>query len=137
MYSNIMVPVDLQHPGELTKALKTAADLAKHFDATITYVGVTAEQPTSISHNPAEYTQKLQAFADEQGTANGIRTAAHAAPSHDPSVDLDDVLLRAVKDTGCDLVVMMTHHPSIIDRLWSSHGGKIASRADTSVFLVR
>ena len=57
--------------------------------------------------------------------------------SHDPSSDVDDILLKAVKDTGADLVVMASHVPNIMDYVWPSNGGKLATHTDASVFLVR
>ena len=57
--------------------------------------------------------------------------------AHDPTTDLDDVLLKAVKDTGADIVVMQSHMPNILDYVWPSNGGKIAEHAKTSVFVVR
>ena len=55
----------------------------------------------------------------------------------DGGVDLDGALLKAVGETGADLVVMGTHVPGLSDYIWSSNGGKIAAHADVSVMLVR
>ena len=55
MYKRIMVPVDLTHAGDLTKALRTAADLAGHYGCPVTYVAVTAATPGPVAHNPAEF----------------------------------------------------------------------------------
>lgn len=50
---------------------------------------------------------------------------------------MDDILLKAVKDTGADLVVMASHVPNIMDYVWPSNGGKIAEHAECSVMVVR
>ncbi|QFT80787.1 Universal stress protein F [Roseovarius sp. THAF27] len=137
MFKKIMAPVDLAHMDRLEKALKCTADLAKHYDAEVIFVGVTSSTPSSMAHTPAEYAEKLDAFAKDQGSANGFTASGDALVSHDPSSDVDDILLKAVKDTGADLVVMASHVPNIMDYVWPSNGGKIAEHAECSVMVVR
>lgn len=137
MYASIIVPVDLAHAEGLEKALKTAADLAKHYAAPITYLGVTSALPGSVGHNPAEYQTMLETFAAGEARKYGIQSTAHIVLSHDPSVDLNAALLRAIHDSGADLVVMASHIPGIIEHLFSSHAGWIASHAKVSVMVVR
>ena len=137
MFKKIMTPVDLAHLGDLDKALQCSADLARHYGADITYVGVTAATPSATAHNPAEYAKKLADFADQQEEKHGVQTTAHSMISHDPTTDLDDALLAAVDETGADLVVMASHLPDLIDYIWPSNGGKIATHAACSVMVVR
>ncbi|MCZ4289085.1 universal stress protein [Hoeflea alexandrii] len=137
MYKRIMVPVDLSHAENLKHSLDTAADISKIYQAPVTYVGVTASTPGPLGHNPAEYEKKLAGFAAGQAEAHGIETQAVTIVSHDPAVDLDDALIRAVHDTQSDLVVMATHIPNVVDHVWPSNGGKLATHTDASVFLVR
>ncbi|WP_029059624.1 universal stress protein [Stappia stellulata] len=137
MYKKIIVPVDLAHAGKLAKALKTAADLARHYQVPVCYVGVTTETPGSVAHTPKEYAGKLESFAKEQGAANGIEASSHMVVAHDPSIDLDPALLKAIDDVGADLVVMASHVPNVADYLWPSNGGTVAGRSKASVFVVR
>jgi len=137
LYKQIMVPVDLTHTEHLQKALQTAADLSKHYGAPVTYVAVTPETPSPVAHNPTEFAQKLEAFAQEQASKHGHQAAAKAYASHDPAIDINDTLLKAVHETAADLVVMQSHVPNITDYIWPSHGGSVASHSDASVFLVR
>lgn len=137
MFSRIMIPVDLAHAGRLEKALKVAADLARHYEAELVYVGVTTNEPSSVAHTPQEFKQKLAAFAETQADTHGVRGRAHVITSHDPAVELDEGLIQASEDLEADLVVMATHIPNLSDRIWSSHGGTLAKQADASVFLVR
>lgn len=137
MYSKIMVPVDLAHKGDLDKALKTAADLAQHYKIPVCYVGVTPATASSVAHNPQEFEKKLEAFAEDEAKKHGHDASSKAYTSHDPTVDVDDTLLKAVKDVGADLVVMASHAPSVIDYVWPSNGGKMAEHAKASVLVVR
>lgn len=137
MFKRIMAPVDLAHIEGLAPALDCAADLAKHYNVPISYVGVTSSAPSSVAHNPAEFGQKLTAFAQGQADRHGIAVAAHPVVSHDPAIDVDDALIRAIDDTGSDLVVMASHVPNVIDYIWPSNGGKLAEHAKCSVMVIR
>lgn len=132
-----MVPVDLGHVARLEKALRTAADLSKHYRIPVCYVGVSPTAPGPIAHNPAEFAQKLEVFGKDQAAAHGLQATTKAYAGHDLPTDLDDILLKAVHETGSDLVVMASHIPDIVDHIWPSNGGKIASHSDASVFVVR
>jgi nucleotide-binding universal stress UspA family protein len=137
VYSHIVVPVDLAHEDKLERTLKCAADLASHWSARATYVGVTSSLPGKLGHNPTEYSERLARFAAAQAELHGIETGSHAAVSHDPAIDLDKTLLSAIKEIGGDLVVMQSHIPNITDYVWASHGETVAGHTDVSVLLVR
>lgn len=137
MFTKIMTPVDLAHIGDLEKGLQCSADLARQYNAGIVYVGVTSSAPSKTAHNPAEYAEKLATFAADQAEKHGVATEAHSVISHDPTTDLDDALLKAVAETGADLVVMTSHLPNLTDYVWPSNGGKIAAHAGCSVMVVR
>ena len=137
MYTKIMVPVDLAHTDKMDVALNTAANLAKLYSAPVTYVGVTSTAPGPLGHNPAEYELKLADFAADQARSHGIQAQGKTVVSHDPAAELDDALVKAVHQTGADLVVMASHIPNVIDHVWPSNGGRLATHTDASVFLVR
>jgi nucleotide-binding universal stress UspA family protein len=137
MFKKIMVPVDLKHIDRLGKALDVAAAMAKDMGAELIYVAVAASAPTEFSHTPQEYAAKLEQFARKSGEEHGVETHSKAYVSHDPTSDLDETLLKATHELGVDLVVMASHIPNVMDSLWPSNGGMIASHADVSVFIVR
>jgi nucleotide-binding universal stress UspA family protein len=137
MYTKIMVPVDLAHAERLDKAITTAVDLAKHYGIAICFVAVTAETPTEVAHTPREFADKLKAFGARQAQAHGLEIDTAAFPSHDPAVDLDRTLIMAAHQCGADLIVMASHVPGLVDHIFASHAGAVASYADVSVFVVR
>jgi len=137
MYDKIMVPVDLAHADRLDKAIKTAADIAKANDATITFVGITTEQPSATAKTPKEYGEKLAAFAAAQSEIHAIPIASQARVSHDPAIDKDDILEDEVEANGYDLVVMASHVPGFGERIFASNAGYLASHSKVSVFVVR
>lgn len=132
-----MAPVDLAHQEKLGPALDCAADLAKHYGAPITYVGVTPTAPGAVARSPEEFGEKLEAFARAQAERHGVEASAHTAVAHDPATEIDDALQGAIKDTGADLVVMASHAPGVMDHIWPSHGGAVAEHAQCSVMVVR
>ena len=137
MFKNIMVPVDLAHLETLEPALSVVADMAKQYDEKITYVGVTANTPTSIARTPQEYEQKLDAFAQDRHKVHGQPVSIKVYSSTDPVANVDDLLVKAIDETGADLVMMATHLPRHLDIVMPSHGGKVATHTDASVFLLR
>ena len=137
MFSRIMTPVDLAHVAALGKALSVSGDWPRPSNIPVTYVGVTAAPPGALGHNPTEFGAKLAAFGEEQGRAHGIKTETKMVVSHDPITDVDDALLKAVSETGSDLVVMASHIPGLADYIWPSNGGKLAAHSSASVFVVR
>lgn len=137
MFTQIMVPVDLAHADRIGKALTAAAELARLWRIPVCYVGVTAETPGPVAHNPREFAEKLEAFGRAQADSHGQRTSTKAYASHDPAADIDQTLKRAVEETGADLVVMASHEPGLMDHFWPSHGGRLAEQAKCSVLVVR
>ena len=137
MYRKIMVPVDLEHTGALDKALSTAAGIAQQHGATITYVAVTASAPGAVAHDPDEFDQRLRRFAAEQGRRFGVETDQLTRVSPDPTTDLNRTLLDVAEELDADLVVMASHVPGVVEHIFASHAGYVASHADMSVFVVR
>ncbi|QGM21942.1 universal stress protein [Spiribacter sp. 2438] len=137
MFKKILVPVDLSHLDALQPGLTAAADLARHYGAEVCYFGVTATTPGTLARTPQEYHGLLEAFANEQAQVHGQTTSAHSTASPDPVADVDDAIVDAIAAVNADLVVMATHLPKHLDAVVPSHGTKVASSTDVSVFLVR
>lgn len=137
MFKKMMVPIDMAHLDRLNRARQCAADLAKLYDVPVCYVGVTSTTPGKVAHTPQEFEQKLKAFAESEASAHGVETSCHMEISHDPTADVDDALMRAVKTTEADVVVMASHVPGAFDYIWPSNGGKLADHAACSIMLVR
>lgn len=137
MFRQIMVPVDLAHLGKLERALKLAAEEARNHDATVTYVSVTSAAPGPLGHNPEEFGEKLEAFAEGEAARHGISAKAHVIVSHDPTTDVDDALLKVADEIDADLILMASHRPGMADYFWPSNGGKVAAHSNASVLVVR
>ena len=137
MFQKILIPIDLNHAETLEKAVSAGVYLAKADDIPIVFTAIASTVPSPLAHTPDEFRAKLDAYAASQAEKHGISASAHAAFAHDPAAELEDALLKAIDDTGADLVVMATHAPKLTDYFWPSNGGRVASHANVSVFLVR
>ncbi|MCO4786531.1 universal stress protein [Marinomonas atlantica] len=138
MYTKIMVPVDLGHVDRLEKALRTAADIAKLYDLPVCYVGVSSSVPSNVAHGSSEFTSMVTTFGQDQAqrhNLSNVTAAAYICP--DPSVDLDDVLLKAADENDADLIIMASHVPGLADHIFASNGSYVASHSKVSVLVVR
>ena len=137
MYTHIMVPVDLADTEPLAKALSTAADLARHYEARLTLVSISGGLQSKVSNSSTEFSQRLADFAEEISDKHGVKFGSRNYSVPDPSVEVDKMLIRAIEELGVDLTVMASHQPGWLEYVINSHGGRLASHAPTSVFVVR
>ena len=137
MYSKIMVPIDLAHTDRLGKALAVTGKLAAAFGAEVHLVGVAERVPSSAARDPREFAEKLEAYAGEQTRTLGIPCTAHAKIVLDLGAELEAGLVESAEEIGADLVVMASHAPNFLDRIFGSNAGALAAHANLSVFVVR
>lgn len=137
MYKNLMVPVDLEHKEQIAKALSVGVDLAKHYDANITFVSVTMSGPSAVARTPEEFATKLDQFASEKSEEHKKSIGTKVMLSHDPTIDIDDVLQKASSELNADLVIMASHVPGMKEHVFASRAGYLASHSDVSVMVVR
>ena len=137
MYARIGIPVDLEHPETLGKAVDAAAALAATFGAELHMVAVTSPSPSAVAHDVRGFGEALEAFAGRAGERTGGRFATHVRVSDDPAVDLHRELDDVFHELAVDLVVVASHVPGFREYVFTSHGGWLASHTDLSVFVVR
>lgn len=139
MYRRIMVPIDLQHVEKMTKALSTAADLARAYGASLWFVAATGEAPSRAAATPQRFAARLAEYVAEQGARLGLEVHGRALSSVDITGELDDLLVATARDVDADLIVMASHIPGVPDRLHliSSNAAHIVRHAHCSVFVVR
>lgn len=138
MYRKIMVPVDLAHIEDMSKAIKVALETARRDNAEVVFVGVTGTVPGVAAHTPEEFRAKLHGLAVVESAVGHVRATDHMVISHDPRIDLRQRLLDTVTAIDADLVVMATHRPEEGPQIFtSSNGGFIAAHAPVSVYVIR
>lgn len=137
MYKTIMVPVDLVHKDKLDRALQAAGDMAHHYGAKIVLVNVGPSAPNELGHTPDEVAASVDEFRKQLQNRMDVEVEIEAISSVDPAAEINRDLMRAIDETGADLVIMATHKPGLMEHIFSSHGGYLAQHAKVSVFLVR
>ncbi|MGI9352887.1 MAG: universal stress protein [Rhizobiaceae bacterium] len=137
MFKHIMVPIDLAEKEKWRKGIEVAANLAKTYGADMTFVSVSGGIQAKVSHSMEKYSRLLAEFGDEIGEAHGIKVGSRNYSVPDPSVEVDKKLIEAIEELGADLAVIASHQPGWIEYLVDSHGGRLATHAPISVFVVR
>lgn len=138
MYTRILVPVDLENADKLTKALDLAEQTAKTHGAEVVYVDVVDAVPTTSTRTEGEQIgARLAKFAADQSLAHEIKTRGHVTLRGDLHLNVGADIIRAAKDTGCDLIIMATHMPGLKDYFLSSNAGHVAAHAPITVTVVR
>ncbi len=137
MFKHVMVPVDLAGREKLQTAVAVAADQARHYNAKLTLVSVSGGVQPGASTSEHKFHDILDQFAAEVAQQHGIEVEAKMVHSADPTAEIDRLLLRMIEETGADLAVIGSHQPGWSDYIFNSHGGRLASHAPISVFVVR
>ena len=137
MYSKILLPIDLAHADKMDKAIVTAVEVAKAHDAHLTMMGVSGEEPGPAGHDPKEYAANLEAFVDAQSKRHGIPIAALARVSVDVPAELPALLEKEAQEHGFDVIVMASHAPGLLDHIFTSNAGHVATHSAVSVFGIR
>ncbi|MDJ0992347.1 MAG: universal stress protein [Dinoroseobacter sp.] len=138
MYARILVPVDVAHIDKLSKALDSAAHIAKENDATVVYFGVVDSVPTPSAVTEGDrMTAALGDFAERQSKHHGIKVEERVALRKDLHLHVGSEIIEAAKTTGSDLIVMASHIPGIKDHFFSSNAGYVATHAPMSVYVIR
>lgn len=141
MYKDILLAIDLGHDESWKKALPTAVEYAKAFDATLHLCAVVPDYGMSIvgQYFPEDFEKKaladaearLHAFVDEH-VPDDLRTQVVVGHGR-----IYEELLRAAAQTRCDLIIMASHRPDLTDFLIGPNAIKVVSHADCSVLVVR
>ena len=137
MYSKILLPIDLTHADKMDKAICTAVEVAKSHAASLTMMGVTGEQASSVAHDPKEYAARFQSFVDSQSERHGLAIHAVEKMSVDVSAELPRILEKEASEHGYDLIVMASHVPGLLDHFFTSNAAHVAAHSSQSVFVVR
>jgi len=141
MYKSILVPVDLGHVNASRRAMKTAGELAKLWQADLHVLAVLPDfgMPVVGSYFPEGFEQKAlqemkQKLADftNANLVEGVSAQAHAAHG-----TIYEEILRATETLKADLVVISAHRPELKDYLLGPNAARVARHANCSVMVVR
>ncbi|MCR9175984.1 MAG: universal stress protein [Alphaproteobacteria bacterium] len=141
MYKDILLPVDMGHEAEQTKAVETAVELAKSMGARLHVITVVPDFGMSIvggffpeGHEKAaiaKATEALHAF-----TARVIPNDIEIQHIVGHGSIYREILARA-EQIKCDLIVMASHRPELQDYLLGPNAARVVRHATCSVMVVR
>lgn len=135
MYNKILVPVALDHKGDIGRAMKVANKLLSK-DGEITMLTVIETIPLYVSQqlpvaiiedNMKEAKELLDA---EAGGAKNVKTAVikgHAATT----------ILEYANEKGMDCIVIASHRPGLQDYFLGSTASRVVRHAQMPVHVIR
>lgn len=138
MYTNVLIPVDLEHKDQAKTMIRTALDIAD--DRTkLTLLFVMPEMPAAVGLQlPKGSTEKARVDAEEQlqelaKSSNAPQmtsiVTAIGRPHHK--------ILETAERDGIDLIVIASHQPGIADYLLGSVAASVVRHAKCSVHVIR
>ena len=139
MYSNILVPVDLEEPSSWEKAVPTALALARCFGAKVGLVHVVSDATLA---SQAQWSglalrriveiarARLCHLADELRAGNELQ-------SHVATGRVFRGILDIVEQENADLIVLASHRPDLRDLLIGENAERVVRHARCSVLVVR
>ena len=141
MFKNILLPIDLEDGALSRQVLDATLDQCRDPDARLYVLTVVPGFGMSIvsQYFPENYEEESIATAAarlEKFVADNIpskiKTKVMVANG-----SIYEEILKAVKQTGCDLVVMGAHRPGLEEFLLGPNAAKVVRHAGCSVFVVR
>lgn len=141
MYRDILLPVDLEHDSSWRKALPTALELVKAFDARLHVIAVVPDFGYSMVG--AFFPKDFEKRALEKANEALHEFVKHRIPEDVPVQHIIghgaayEEILRFAERTGCDLIVMGSHRPEREDYLIGANASRVVHHSKCSVMIVR
>jgi nucleotide-binding universal stress UspA family protein len=142
MFNTVLITVDLNEEASWTKALPQAVELVKASKGELHIMSVVPDfgSPMVEGFFPADFEEKALAKAELELEAliaehvpEGVSTTPHIAYGR-----IHKKVLKAIEETGCDLVVMASHAPDRVrEFLVGSNADRVVRRSPVSVLVVR
>jgi nucleotide-binding universal stress UspA family protein len=142
MTKHVLCAIDLTHKRESEeKLLLQAADLAKHYGATLSVVTVVPDYGMSIVGS--YFKEGTLKAAAEAANEKLHALVAETLPDFGHVQHIVEVgtvyerILDAANRSKADLVVLGAHKPDLIDKLQGPNSARVARHAPCSVLVVR
>lgn len=141
MYSDILLPIDLNEESSWDKALPTAVEYCTAFGATLHVLTVVPDFGKAVvgSFFPDDFEKKAL-----QGAREALHTFVRAhVPAGVPvqhivgNGTIYDEILRVARDIKADLIVLAAHRPELKDFLLGPNAARVVRHFAGSVLVVR
>ncbi len=141
MYKKVLLPIDLGEENSWRKALPTAVECCRAFGADLHLMTVVPDFGMSAvaQYFPEDYAERAGAEAAEQlkklsaeRITDGIKVHHRVGYG-----SIYEEILKAAKETKCDLIVMASQRPELKDYLLGPNAARVVRHANCSVLVVR
>lgn len=141
MFKEILLPVDLGHPGSWGKSLPLAITLCRTMDANLHTLAVIPEIGPGVVDQffPPDFEKTMTT-----DTMEDLHAFTRAHVPDDIKVQhivahgrVYDEILRVAKEIGSDLIIMAAHRPDLKDYLIGSNASRVVRHAPCSVLIAR
>lgn len=140
MFKSILVPIDLAQESSWRFAIPEAIELAKAGSGRLTAMTVVRDMK-SIFEGVALPFQLERAVADARielaAIVGKFRTDATMIEQEVRFGSIGREVLAAAKGRACDLIVMASHRPEVLDHLIGPNAAHVAQHAFCSVLVLR
>lgn len=140
MFTNILVPVDLDLAGSWERAVSTAAGFAKARGANLHLVNVIPAGPAVLSqYIPGGYEELVagKVVGELDKLAAGLELDSSKVTTGVRFGGVYQEILAYADKVGADLIVIGSHKPGVADYLLGSNASRVVRHAPCSVFVVR
>jgi nucleotide-binding universal stress UspA family protein len=142
MYSNILVPVDLNEQSSWKRALPVAVEYCKAFAARLHVMTVVPDLRGTLEaqlYFPPDYEEKVQAEAEKQLQALIKKQVPKGVVvQHSVAVGtVYDEIVKAARRNKADLIIMASHRPAVQDYLIGPNAARVIRHFDRSILVVR
>jgi universal stress protein F len=140
MFKSILVPIDLAQESSWRFVIPEAIELAKAGNGKLTAMTVVRDMksifegvalPFQLERTVADARKELAAIAGK------FRTDATAIAQDVRFGSIGREILAAAKAHSCDLIVMASHRPEVLDYLIGPNAAHVAQHAPCSVLVLR
>ena len=140
MFNKILVPVDIQKPGQSATILKLADEFAAQYDSNVHVVTVMPGygMPIVASYFPADAKKTVKKELENKLSALVEKNMKRKATVSVVEGKRAEEILKVARRRKSDLILIgCQQHGKLEDALLGSCGTKIAQRADCSVMVLR
>ena len=141
MYSNILLPVDLENESSWVKALPTAIRFCETFGAILYVMTVIPDFKSSvmIQFLPEDHEDKILDTAEEVLHRFVIERVPENITAHHVVADgtIYKSIIDIAEDVGTDLIIMGSHRPELKDYLLGPNAARVVRHSFKSVLIVR
>lgn len=140
MYNHILVPIDLDQPQASEKAVKTAAQIARDYGATLHFLNVVVPVGTLAStFFPEGFQKQVTQAAMEKlhDYSDGLKVNDVSLQHVVAEGSIYDQILKISERTEADLIVLASHRPELSDYLLGPNAARVVRHANCSVMVVR